>query len=188
MSTEGTTTTISTISEVPCPCKREDKEHFVESIDRYGCNKCNLWLRHTLGGYKLTPQDIYDMIYGSRLGPVKTEAGEIVNNAEGKPVMARWTDYHDFVSKAGKKYSAALAFEPKSNWKIIRRFPERAQSEATGRLCPVCQEEGREGQLVIKQSKKGEKFIACNAYPKCKYTEPYAPFMVKGVEADKPQQ
>jgi len=182
MNEDPTSPTIHSISEVPCPCKKPDKECFVESLDRYGCNKCNLWLRHTLGGYKLTPQDIFDMIYGKRLGPVKTETGEVVVGADSKPVMARWTDFHEFTNKSGKKYSAALAFEPKSNWKIIRRFPEKAPIEATGRLCPVCQEEGRDGQLAIKQSKQGNKFVACTAYPKCKYTEPYAPFMVKAVE------
>lgn len=171
---------INTITEVPCPpaCKKPDKGCLVETADRYGCMNCNLFFRHTLGGYKLSPQDMYDMIHGDRMGPVKDEKGEDVQ-LEGKALIARWTDYHEFTSKAGKKYKAALAFEPGSNWKIIRRFPERAPVEATGRLCPKCQEESREGQLLIRTTKNGEKFIGCSCYPKCNYTEPFAPFMVK---------
>jgi len=173
-------TSINSISEIPCPCRRENAT-FIESESKYGCPICNLWIRHTVGSYKLSAQDVHDMIYGDRVSPVKNDKGEEVS-LNGKPLLARWTDFHEFKSKAGNKFQASIAFEPGSNWKIIWRFPDRAPVEHTGRLCPECQKEGREGQLVIRSTKKGDKFIACNAWPKCKYTEPYAPFMVRPAE------
>lgn len=170
---------ITTISEIPCPCLKPDKEHLIESVGRYGCMKCNFWIKDTVAGYKLTPQDVYDLLHGDRLDKVTDDTGAPMVDAQGQPVMARWTDFHEFTSKAGKKYQASLAFH--SNWKLAFRFPERAPIENTGRLCPECQQANRAGQLVIKENKKGEKFIACNAYPACKYTEAYSPFMVKTI-------
>lgn len=173
--------TIKSVSEIPCPCKKPNAT-FVEGDGKYGCPICNLWIRYTIGGYKLSPQDVYDMIYGDRVGPVKDKEGkDILSN--NKPLMARWTDFHEFTSKAGNKYQASVAFEPGSNWKVIFRFPDRAPVEATGRLCPECQKNNREGQLVIRSTKGGEKFVACTAWPKCKYTEPYAPFLVRPPES-----
>lgn len=172
---------ITNISEIECPCKKPNAV-FVEAEGKYGCPICNLWIRHTLGGYKLSPQDVYDMIYGDRVATVKDKEGkELMNN--GKPLMARWSDFHEFTSKTGNKYQASVAFEPGSNWKIIFRFRERAPVESTGRLCPECQKENREGQLVIRVSKKGDKFISCTAWPKCKYTEQYAPFLVRPADS-----
>lgn len=49
--------------------------------------------------------------------------------------------------------------------KVEYTLREKTAAEATGRFCPKC-----ESPLVIKNGRFGE-FLACSAYPKCKYTE-----------------
>jgi ssDNA-binding Zn-finger/Zn-ribbon topoisomerase 1 len=175
---------ITSISQVPCPsCKQKGKDNYlIESAGRYGCPECNLWFPNTFLGYKLTPQNVYDMLYSGEVGllPKDKETGE------QPTIKTRWTPLlvDAFVSKrTGKKFSAQLAFVPGTDWKFVLKFPERTAPEPTGRLCPECQRNGRNGMLVIRESTKG-KFVGCDQYPVCKYTERYAPFVFQGVDGD----
>ena len=48
----------------------------------------------------------------------------------------------------------------------------KKEMKTTGRKCPECEKSGRKGELVERTNKtSGDKFIACNAWPKCKYSE-----------------
>ena len=77
----------------------------------------------------------------------------------------------------------------KKFWKDFEPRVEKADGEIpkkapiyTGKLCPNCLEEDIErpdeeklkGKLVVKRGRFGE-FIACDSFPKCKYTEPLIP-------------
>ncbi|NJB67938.1 DNA topoisomerase-1 [Desulfobaculum xiamenense] len=44
----------------------------------------------------------------------------------------------------------------------------KAESEKLGRKCPECG-----GELVLKRARTGSRFIACDNYPDCTYTEPF---------------
>lgn len=163
---------IKDISEVSCP-NSTCKGHFTEDDNNYSCSACDLKIRIAVGEYKLTPQDLFDMLHGTNIGPIP-------NDESSKET--RWTEFHEFTSKNGKSYQAALAFKPKSNWSIARKFPEgkSKKSEPTGQKCPRCMEEGQNGVLMIRHGPK-DKFLGCSNFPKCKYTESYAPFLYDGV-------
>ena len=52
------------------------------------------------------------------------------------------------------------------------KVKEKAVVKSTGRKCPECKKNGRDGELVERTNKSnGNTFIACNAYPRCKYID-----------------
>jgi len=56
--------------------------------------------------------------------------------------------------------------DEKGNIQIVEDISKEEKVVGT---CPECG-----GDLVVKFSRKGGRFIACKNYPKCKYTEPYS--------------
>ena len=56
--------------------------------------------------------------------------------------------------------------DEKGDIKIIEESPKQETVVGT---CPECG-----GDLIVKFSKRGGRFIACKNYPKCKYTQPYS--------------
>ena len=50
-------------------------------------------------------------------------------------------------------------------WRYIKKEETEQKVEYAGGNCPECG-----SPLVYKLNRKGEKFIGCSSYPKCKYT------------------
>ena len=49
---------------------------------------------------------------------------------------------------------------------------EKKVVKATGRKCPDCKKNGRDGELLERKNKRdGSTFLGCNLYPRCKFTE-----------------
>jgi len=49
---------------------------------------------------------------------------------------------------------------------------KKKEVKKLGRKCPECEKKGRDGELVERSnSKSGDKFIGCNKYPACRYSE-----------------
>jgi len=47
----------------------------------------------------------------------------------------------------------------------------KSKPKSTGKKCPKCQEGGRDGEMLERKSRKGDTFLGCSNYPKCKHTE-----------------
>jgi len=89
----------------------------------------------------------------------------------GKPMVIKF-------GKAGT-FLACSGYPGCTNTKNFRRdakgeivIEEKAPVEEIklGRKCPEC----KTGDLVLKRSRTGSRFIACNNYPDCTYTEPFS--------------
>ncbi len=85
----------------------------------------------------------------------------------------------EILKKFGK-YGEFYACEDYKNCKTVCVQQEDGTFQAkqkkvvkkVGRKCPDCEKAKRKGELLYRENKKsGSKFIGCNGYPTCKYTE-----------------
>ncbi len=87
----------------------------------------------------------------------------------GKPLVIKFGKSGQFLGCSGYpecRFTSNFLRDPKGVIQIVEK--ESRQVEVVGR-CPQCQ-----GDLVLKRARTGSRFIACNAYPDCKYTEPFS--------------
>ena len=49
---------------------------------------------------------------------------------------------------------------------------KKAQIKKTGKKCPDCEKQGRDGELIERKNRKDNStFIGCSKWPKCNYSE-----------------
>jgi DNA topoisomerase-1 len=116
---------------------------------------------------------------GRRLHP--TETGLIVNDL----LLEHFPNIVDVGFSANMETDLDKIAHENADWiEIIREFYEpfakqvekaeiempevKAEPEYIGRECPECQQ----GQLIIRWGRYG-KFVSCDRFPECRYTEPY---------------
>jgi DNA topoisomerase-1 len=87
----------------------------------------------------------------------------------GKEMVIKFGKAGPFLACSGYpdcKNTSNFTRDEKGNIEIVEKVkPEHA---GIGRKCPEC-----EAELVEKKARTGSRFIACSAYPDCRYTEPF---------------
>lgn len=52
------------------------------------------------------------------------------------------------------------------------KVKEKKEVKTTGRKCPDCEKNGRDGEMIERMNKSsGDKFYGCSCYPRCKHSE-----------------
>jgi len=167
--------------------KLTDKQHFTQPPPRYTEASLVRELEDKGIGRPSTYAQIIDtlkrrkyvILENRRFVP--SEVGSMVKNI----LVKEFTDVFDVGFTAEMENSLDKVEEGNADWvEVLREFygpfsgrlndvrqsikDLRAQNqEVTERLCPSC----KEHPLVIKWSRNG-KFLACQGFPSCKYTEP----------------
>ena len=118
--------------------------------------------------------DFYSVLDKAKDGMAHVKRGldtDVTCETCGKPMVIKF-------GKAGT-FLACSGYPGCTNTKNFRRGPkgeiiieEKAPVEEIklGRNCPEC----KTGDLVLKRARTGSRFIACNNYPDCTYTEPFS--------------
>jgi DNA topoisomerase I len=115
------------------------------------CKQGNLVIRNSRQGKRFIACDKYPDCKTTfplpQVGKVETTADKCEKC--GHPIIK--------VFNPGLKRTVALCINPEC---------DTNKSENEGKLCPEC----KQGKLVVRTSKYG-RFLACDRYPDCKYTE-----------------
>ncbi len=102
----------------------------------------------------------------------KVKAGketEIICEECGSPMVIKFGRNGEFLACSNYprcKNTKNFRRDEKGNLHVVEK--EKMELEKVGK-CPRCG-----GDLVVKYSRRGARFIACNNYPSCKYTAPYS--------------
>ncbi len=104
------------------------------------------------------------------MAQVKTgkETGLVCEHC-GRPLVIKFGKNGEFLACSGYpdcRYSSNFVRDDKGGIQQIAK--ETPQLEKVG-TCPECG-----ADLVIKKARTGSRFIACSAYPKCKYAKPFS--------------
>ncbi|MBD3344798.1 MAG: type I DNA topoisomerase [Chitinivibrionales bacterium] len=188
-SNEGQNVTLPEIAEEARPSleKLEDKQHFTQPPARYSEASLVRELEDKGIGRPSTYAQIIDTLKTRRYVNVEnkrfipTEVGFMVK----KILVKEFPDIFEVGFTANMENSLDKIELGEANWvetlknfygpfqdelesakTDIQRLKEETQ-EVTERTCPKCEK----FQLVVKWSKNG-KFLACQGFPACRYTEP----------------
>lgn len=98
--------------------------------------------------------------------PVSTGKKCIVCN-EGEIVLKKGR-YGEFLSCTKYPACKTIYKETEDGEYVVK---QKAEVKKTGKKCPECEKNKRDGELVERKNKStGEIFYGCSAYPKCKYS------------------
>ncbi|MFK4764236.1 type I DNA topoisomerase [Desulfobaculum sp. SPO524] len=116
--------------------------------------------------------DFYPTLDQAKENMARVKTGlqtEIMCEECGKPLVIKFGKAGTFLACSG--YPACtntknFTRNDKGEIEIIEKT--KAEVEKIGRKCPECS-----GELVLKRARTGSRFIACDNYPDCTYTEPF---------------
>lgn len=100
-----------------------------------------------------------------KVEPTKT-GSKCLRCKEGE-IVERKGRFGEFFA-CNKYPTCKTVFEKTEDGKF--KIKERKKYGSTGKKCPECEKNGRNGELIERSNKKtGNKFIACSCWPACKY-------------------
>lgn len=115
-------------------------------------------------GQKLIPTDIGIKV----IDELKKDFPDVIDSK----FTANMENELDKIANGNEKWTKYLeTFAPEFESKIKQIFADNQEKKKkdivkVGRECPQCKSD-----LVVRESKFGSKFIACSAFPKCRYAE-----------------
>lgn len=104
---------------------------------------------------------------GEKNAPKST--GESCPKCDGGEVMEKFGRFGKFFSCSNYPECKTIFVQQEDGSFAIKK---KAVAKKSGKPCPKCQEDGRDGELLIRKNRRDNaEFLGCSLYPKCKYTE-----------------
>lgn len=117
--------------------------------------------------------EFYPTLEKARENMARVKTGlqtEIMCEVCGKPLVIKFGRAGTFLACSGyPACSNTKNFTRNDKGEIEILEKTKAEVEKIGRKCPECG-----GELVLKKARTGSRFIACDNYPDCTYTEPFS--------------
>lgn len=117
--------------------------------------------------------DFYPTLEEARENMKRVKTGletDIICEQCGKPMVIKFGKAGTFLACSGyPACSNTKNFVRNEQGEIEIVEKVKTEAEKIGRKCPECG-----GELVLKHARTGSRFIACDNYPDCTYTEPFS--------------